>query len=230
MIPPLGKDSMNMASIRSSALLALGLAAVFCAPAQARDRYVPNRGLESVHQPVVQRTDYVFDLSAPGGTLPASELGRLAAWFDSLRIGYGDRISVDEPYGYAASQARQEVADVAASYGLLLSDGAPVTAGAVQPGTVRVIVSRSVASVPGCPDWHLGQAIAPPISTATNFGCAVNSNLAAMIANPDDLVRGQAGSSSVDAATATKAIKVYRDATPTGSKGLEQTKTTKEGQ
>ena len=49
--------------------------------------------------------------------------------------------------------ARGQVAQVAGEYGMLVQPGAPVTAGAVQPGTVRVVVSRRRAEVPGCPNW-----------------------------------------------------------------------------
>jgi type IV pilus biogenesis protein CpaD/CtpE len=42
-----------------------------------------------------------------------------------------------------------------------------------------------------------------------------------MIADPNDLVLGQAGGSAADAATGSKAIRVYRNATPTGVGGLK---------
>src|SRR3546814_17194182 len=74
------------------------------------------------------------------------------------------------------------------NYGMLLSDVAPVTAGSVPGGTVRIVVSRSVASVPGCPDWRDTQEADLNGGTSSNYGCAVNSNLAAMVANPQDLV------------------------------------------
>jgi len=198
------------------ALLAAG--ATLAAPAAARDKLrAVQHGLDSPAQPVVQRTDYVMDLTARDDRLSPTERSRLNAWFGSLGIGYGDRIWVDEPYG--PSSARQDVARVAAEYGLLLSDGAPVTAGNVQPGTVRVIVSRSFAYVPGCP---FGEGNRGPSSTSANYGCSINSNLAAMIADPSDLVLGQAGSGTRDNGTATKAIKVFREAPPTGVKGLSQ--------
>jgi pilus assembly protein CpaD len=85
-----------------------------------------------------------------------------------------------------------------------------------------VIVSRSFAFVPGCPraDNYRG-----PSLTSANYGCSVNSNFAAMIADPSDLVLGQAGSGLRDTGTAAKAIKVYRDTPPTGTKGLQQVST-----
>jgi pilus assembly protein CpaD len=179
-----------------------------------------NHGLNSPNQPVVRRTDFALDLNAGNGLAP-SEQGRLDAWFHSLGLGYGDRIFVDGDSGYGRTRA--DVAAVAADYGLLLSDGAPITAGAPPPGTVRIVVSRSTASVPNCPVWRGHDS---PTETSANYGCAINSNLAAMVADPNDLVLGQAGSAVSNAATAAKAIKTYREAPPTGAKGLIDTSTT----
>jgi pilus assembly protein CpaD len=215
------KDSLKMNRIRSApALLALGLSLGACAGAD----YAPgaNRTLYSVNQPVVQRTDYVIDLAAQNGLSP-QERQRLGAWFDSLQIGYGDRVSVDQPHGYGDVQARRDVASVAGDYGLLLAEGAPLTAGTVQPGSVRVIVSRTVASMPNCPNWDYANEPGAPVATSPNYGCALNGNMAAMIADPNDLVLGQSGSLSGAGATATKAIRTHRNAVPTGARGLEET-------
>lgn len=198
-----------------AALVALGATLAACSPTLQNTAARPNRSLDSVNQPVVQRTDYVIDLNTDGEGLPASERSRLKGWFESLRLGYGDRVWVDEAYG--PSRSRNDVAKVAAEYGLLLSEGAPVTSGSAQPGGLRVIVGRSTASVPDCPNW---QGPGGPSATSPNYGCAVNSNVAAMVADPSDLVLGQAGTDTGDATTAAKAIKVYREAKPTGTKGL----------
>jgi pilus assembly protein CpaD len=186
--------------------------------------FISNRSLYSENQPVVERTNYVFDVTTGAGGLSNPETIRLADWFDSLQLRYGDRIFVDD--SASGSDARADVAKVAAAYGLLLSDGAPVTAGMVQPGSARVIVTRATASVPGCPNWRQAKLSGAAISTESNFGCATNSNLAAMIANPEDLVLGQEGVPSGDAATASKAIKTYRDAAPSGAGGIKAVSTT----
>jgi pilus assembly protein CpaD len=201
---------------RTFTLIATGIAvAALCGPASARDRG-ENRSLDSVHQPVVERTDYVLDVAAPSGNVSALERARLRAWFSSLGLGYGDRVFVDEPYGPAGGTA--DVARVAAEYGLLLTAGAPVTEGDVPRGSLRVVVSRSMAFVPGCPHWSDGHSLN---ATSPNFGCATNSNLAAMIADPSDLVLGQAGALEAGGTVGSKAIKLYRDTPPSGSKGLQ---------
>lgn len=207
------KDSKIMARLRLLALLTAGVTAGACSP--HHNVAPPNLGFTSLNQPVVQRTDYVLDLNAGGSGVAPAELGRLDAWFHSLRLGYGDRISLDAPYVDANS--RRDVAAVAASYGLLLSDGAPITAGMVAPGSVRVIVSRMMASVPGCPNWN-DVPFNASTATSSNYGCATNSNLAAMVADPSDLVLGQSGPGVGDPAAVAKAIRTFRD---TGAKPLQ---------
>jgi pilus assembly protein CpaD len=201
-----------------------GLAVAGCGMNSRTSAVYSNRSIYSENQPVVQRTDYVIDLASAGSGIPHAELGRLTEWFDTMGLRYGDRISVDNPYGDAG--VREDVARVAAEYGMLLSDAAPITAGPVQPGLVRVVVSRTTASVPGCPNWRQAHLPGAAVSTASEFGCATNSNLAAMIADPNDLVLGQEGSVSGDPATAVKAIRQYRDAKPTGASGIEKVSTT----
>lgn len=178
-----------------------------------------NGGVDSVYQPVVQRTDYVFDLNTSGGGLARGESERLAGWLASMRLGYGDQIAIDD--GGDGTTGREQVAAEAGRYGILLGNKAPVTVGRVGPGTVRVVVTRMTASVPNCPDYSRQYQPDYAASTTSNYGCATNSNLAAMVANPGDLVRGQPGSGVADPASASRAVKVYRDATPTGAAPLK---------
>jgi pilus assembly protein CpaD len=183
----------------------------------AKPAWVSNRGYYSENQPVVEHTNYVLDLTATGSGLPTSEISRLGDWFDSLQLRYGDRVYLEDSYGNA--KVRADVAKLAASYGLLLSDGSPVTAGAPRPGSARVIVRRAKASVPGCPNWRQAKGIGGLESTESNFGCSINSNLAAMVANPDDLVLGREGDETGDPNASNKAIETYRNRTLSGNGG-----------
>lgn len=198
---------------------ALLLPSVAMAKKPPRERHDASRGLDSLNQPVVQRTDYLLDLADNGG-LSEPDMGRLHAWFETLRVGYGDHVFVDRGSG----AGRQDVAEVASAYGILLSPGAPILEGDVPMGAVRVIVSRTTASMPTCPnfDHDLDRG---PSSTSSNYGCALNGNLAAMIADPNDLVLGQHGSVVTDPNTYSKAIRVFRSTPPTGTRGLEKVST-----
>ena len=183
---------------------------------------LPDKGLAAVNVPVVTSADYVFEASAPDGALAPGEADRINGWFQGLGLGYGDSIFVDGPY---ADAARGQVAAVAAEYGMAVSPGAPVTAGMIRPGAVRVVVSRRRAEVPYCPNWSLPSQPNYDNRNISNFGCGVNSNLAAMVANPEDLLHGREGSGVGDTSTGAKAVILYRSAPPSGAKGLQDIST-----
>ena len=174
-----------------------------------------NAGVESIHQPVVTRTDHVLDLVAPGGRLAMGEPQRLAGWLAGLHVGYGDRVVIDDA---ADADTRDSVAAMIAGYGLLLADGSPAVAAAPND-TVRVVVSRATAQVPGCNDWSRDSSVDYAQNTSSFYGCSVNGNLAAMVANPRDLIRGASGDGLNDPAAVFKAIDSYRKAAPGGGGG-----------
>lgn len=182
-----------------------------------------NRSLYSIKQPVVERANYTLDINAPPSGLPITEQQRLAGWFEAMDLRYGDRISIDDPVNSVAT--REAVSALAGRYGLLLADGSPVTEGYVAPGQARVVITRSTASVPGCPDWSAKSDSNYRNATYPGFGCGVNSNLAAMVANPEDLISGQTGTGETVVTTSTKAISAYRAAVPTGVGGLTAVET-----
>lgn len=203
-----------------TAVLLIGAALGGCAyhPGPA-----PEAGNAPVNVPVVSRADYAFDAAAPGGELPASEANRLDAWFRSLDLRYGDEVYIDSsPY---SGGAKAQAANVAGRYGLFISPGAPVTQGSVAPGTLRIVVSRKIATVPNCPNWERPSQPNYNNKMMPNLGCGVNSNLAMMIANPDDLIHGREGSGTVDAVVAARAVDSYRKQTPTGEGGLKDIST-----
>ena len=197
--------------------LSLGLALSACGGMPG------NRTVESIHQPVVQRVDYSLDVTTGPGGLAGSEQTRLAGWFEAMNLRYGDKVSIDDPLQSGATRAAVE--GLVARHGLLLNADAPVTPGYVNAGTVRVIVSRMKASVPHCPDWSANSDANLANATSTNYGCAINGNLAAMVANPEHLIRGDAGTGQTVVMSSNKAIESYRTTAPTGAGGLKETST-----
>ncbi len=170
-----------------------------------------NNSLYSVHQPVIERNNYALDVNLSNNDgITSFEQKRLTEWMSALNLGYGDRVSLDFGDGYNNALAQQAVADLAANRGLLIQDQAPLTEGRIPSGAVRVIVSRSTASVPSCPNWETTSNSNFNSGNHSNYGCATNSNLAAMVADPEDLVRGVDKSSS-DPTNGKKAIDAYRE-------------------
>jgi pilus assembly protein CpaD len=225
-----GKEKAMSRSIRLAAVSALGLAPLAfalagCSAQPHVQTAANNYSLYSMHQPVVEHNNFIFDVAADGNGVAAGEQLRLAAWFDSIGLAYGDHITLDDGRGSASVEARRDVAKVAAEHGLLVSeDGAPVT-GQVPAGAIRIVASRATAHVNGCPEWS-NPDIESPVRTSSNYGCSVNANLAAMIANPDDLVHGRESSGSGAAFTAGRAVRTYRESQSTARQGLQQTSTT----
>jgi pilus assembly protein CpaD len=204
------------ATMRSKLILiALSSALAACA---MPTRDLPDRGVASVNVPVVTTADYVFDAAAPGGTLSPGEPDRLSGWFQGLGLGYGDTVYVDGGY---APAARAQVASIAGRFGMLVTAGAPATTGMVNPGSVRVVVARRRAEVPGCPNWSRPAAPDFANRSMSNYGCSVNSNIAAMVANPEDLLHGREGTGVTDTWVASRAIEMYRTTPPSGTKGLQ---------
>ena len=193
-----------MRIVSMALITALGLSVTACGSTTA------NRSVYSERQPVVSKANFVLDLSAGNGGLSTSEQDRLAGWFDALELGYGDRVSIDDPSYSTSGVAKAAVEAIVASYGLLLSEKAPITEGNIPAGLMRVVVTRTSASVPGCPDFSHRSHTDFQARTSENYGCGTNSTMAAMIADPEDLIRGK-NAADEDQAQASKAIRAYRD-------------------
>ena len=190
--------------------LSLGLSVAACGGMPT------NQSLYSTKQPVVERTNYTLDVNTGSGGLSIPEQQRLAGWFEAMDLRYGDRVSIEDPMMSRAT--KDSVAELAKRHGILLSDGAPVTSGYVQPGAARVVITRSSASVPGCPDWSVSSEMNYTNGTHPGYGCAVNSNMAAMVADPEDLVNGDKGSGETYVRRSSRAVEAYREA-PLGGGG-----------
>ena len=110
------------------------------------------------------------------------------------------------PHERAASRAVHEVKSLFQAYGVPSS---AILARSYRPpnrenfGSVRIAYTRVVATAGPCGEWpeDLGASIAPSLQVTApsidnrpywNFGCASQRNLAAAVANPEDLVQPRA--------------------------------------
>jgi pilus assembly protein CpaD len=151
-----------------------------------------NTSMYSTNQPVVERSNYAIDVNLDSyGGIADGEQRRVAEWFDALKLGFGDRIAIDYGDGYSNSSAERQVAQLAADHGMTVTETAPLTAGSIAIGTARIVVTRSSASVPNCPNWSKTTDSNFNSSNHPNYGCAINGNLAAMVDDAEDLVRGR---------------------------------------
>ncbi|HMO67856.1 MAG TPA: CpaD family pilus assembly protein [Novosphingobium sp.] len=210
----LSADIANHRPLRLALALSLGLALSGCMGGMST-----NRSIDSVNQPVVSRQNFTLDVAAGAGGLSVPEQARLAGWFEALDLRYGDRIAIDDPMKNPATA--DAIGRLAGRHGLLVGAAAPVTPGYVNAGTVRVVVTRSTASVPDCPNWKGKSDMNWNNATSHNYGCAINGNLAAMVADPEHLLTGASGSGETVIMRSDKALDLYRTQQPTGTRALK---------
>ena len=80
-----------MRIVSMALITALGLSVTACGSTTA------NRSVYSERQPVVSKSNFVLDLSPGNGGLSTADQDRLSGLFDALELGYGDRVSIDDP-------------------------------------------------------------------------------------------------------------------------------------
>ena len=78
-----------------------------------------------------------------------------------------------------------------------------------RPGKVRVTVGRYIVTPPACPDWSKDPTGDPANQVTSNYGCANETNLGLMVANPESLIRGT-DIGPADGEAVTKGIENYR--------------------
>jgi pilus assembly protein CpaD len=79
----------------------------------------------------------------------------------------------------------------------------------VDPNSVLVTIERHVVVLPDCPDWQKPETQNWKNLPMPNFGCANQTNLGLMVADPGDLVRGRE-MGPADAARTSLGIERYR--------------------
>jgi pilus assembly protein CpaD len=204
--------------ITTSALLSLGLAGCTMAPGSAPlERRL---SVETPHRPQLSQERIIHRVQmANDGSLGLQEETALTAFMAALRPRYGDRVLIEDSMAQGQDTRFTNVARVISRFGLTLQ---PPSARITQPtavGEVRVVVLRSVASQPGCPDWSRGVlAINATNEISSNYGCATVGNLAHMLADPNDLVQGQELAQG-DAASNAKSVAGFNSAKQSGITG-----------
>jgi len=121
------------------------------------------------------------------------------AQIEGIAQAYKDRghgpLTISSPSGSvdtgAALNIMSELREVLAEKGIPESriDYTPYSASSAD-GTAPVIISfkRYVATASACGDWSEDLAFNPSNGYAPNYGCATQNNLAAMVADPADLI------------------------------------------
>jgi pilus assembly protein CpaD len=149
------------------------------------------------HPIAVRQGEVTLDLAVfPGASgLNASQRGQVYGFLRDYKAQSSDRLLIRAPSGgpneTAAMHAYDQVRRAMRSAGI---DAKLVVLepyfGNGDPGApLRLSYLQFVASPPDCPDWSENVGRDPQNMPWPNAGCATQRNLAAMVANPEDLIR-----------------------------------------
>ncbi len=144
---------------------------------------------------------------APGAQSPdATQVAALNVLFAMGDLGRGDVVVIERAPGQLAQARALALLSGLSREGLVVS--LAVSAG-VPDGELRLQIEHAVATAPDCPNWTKPPGDDFDNTLHSDFGCATAMNLAAMVANPRDLLAGRVMGGVVgDAALA--AIHSYR--------------------
>lgn len=138
----------------------------------------------------VQRLESSLAVSAAGAALSTTE----AANVDRFLANQGNlanlRVTLS-PRSEAGRAGMTAVADYLVDRGVRarhISRSDQVAGGA---GDVLVVAEHYVAAAPNCPDWTHSNILDGNNQNSSNWGCATQSGLARMVADPRDLVVGR---------------------------------------
>ncbi|WP_138379284.1 CpaD family pilus assembly protein [Luteithermobacter gelatinilyticus] len=146
--------------------------------------------------------------------LSAEETRQLMSFLDKMKVGYGDELSMDFPLEDKGSLSALDqkrfayVAEFLKRHGLHLAS--EITPYGVEPeeGAARLLLSRYVVTPPQCGDWSEPSSPNYNNTPLRNFGCSTQANLGLMVANPRDLITGNA-QTKPNTETAAKAVNAY---------------------
>lgn len=204
-------------------LLTLSLAACATPRMVAQGKSVPTEA--DLHEITVSETGVRLEVSVAGanGAVSAETAAQLNQFGSNYRaVGHGP-LMVSTPTGSgdadAAARVAQAVRMQLVDNGVSFAAIAGGTYDAGGRGTAPIVLTftRFEAAAPDCqPLWKVDISNARDNRVTSNFGCSVNANLAAMIADPADL-RGPRPEDPRDAARRDVVLGKYREGEPSGA-------------
>lgn len=220
----MSKDVMRLAA------LAAVLLAGSCAAPGDNDG-IPSMAPAALHPIAVHPEHQAVRVSFSGsgaGLMPEDEANLDGVVRDYMARGDGS-MSVSAPEGPDSSEAISYFGERLAHLGVprsrILVGTHPVTDG---DRRVEIGFVAYVGHAKNCGDWSENLALSPDNMPGQNFGCAVQNNIAAMVANPRDLDEARRLDDAPDATRRSVIIGHYSKGEPTAAdkrtndKGEEQ--------
>ncbi|MEE2690502.1 MAG: CpaD family pilus assembly protein [Pseudomonadota bacterium] len=213
---------MNM--ISASRLLAMAAAAAIAAGCSSVTNGREQALSVAEQHPISVDTQVVtltIDLDPTVSDLTAIDKARIRAFADSYLVSGHGPLTVTAPSGAGTDLDGQETAsDIRRYLNELGVEWSQITGATYRAGSEKrqLIMSYThyVATPSACGDWSGDTMSRYRNLNSPNFGCATQNNLAAMVADPRDLIQ-PADSSPADAEGRIRVIRAYRTGEPTAS-------------
>lgn len=173
------------------------------------------------HPITVDSQVVTLTLDAGEGGLSGLDQARIRAFADAYLTGGHGPLSVTSPSGPGSKRADEAAAQARKALnaaGVAYEDMNGTNYVAAEGGSREVILSytRYVATASACGIWKGDQARGYANLRSANFGCATQNNIAAMVADPRDLVT-PADEAPPDATARIRGVVKYRKGAKTAS-------------
>ena len=161
--------------------------------------------------------DLKVQFSGGEGGMSADDAIKFDAFLSDYRTHGNGSLGISVPNGTASREVITYFAERAAASGIS-RDKILVSTHDVANGDARVDVSYIAykASADSCGDWSEDLSFTMENQTSKNFGCAVQHNIAAMVADPRDLL-GPREAGSVDTTRRQTVIDLYEKGQPSAA-------------
>jgi pilus assembly protein CpaD len=176
-----------------------------------------------LHEITVSQTGVRLEVPVAGSTMSAEAVTQLNEFGADYRaLGHGP-LMVSTPTGSSdadsaarvAQAVRMQLVDSGVSFAAIA--GGTYEASGKPTAPVVLTFTRYAAAPPDCkPLWKTNLGNGMDNRVTENFGCSVNANLAAMIADPADL-NGPRAEEPRDAARRDVVLGKYREGEPSGA-------------
>ncbi len=175
--------------------------------------YVPYSGSEQ-YPIVVERGPTTMQV-ANNGSLTASQINAISHFG---RQAAGAAITVSKPSA-ASTRQSHEIANLLAQQGVATGKIRMASYQGSKGGPVKITVTKPVAHTNPCGEWPEDLTETRMNHMSYNHGCAVQTNIAAMVANPEDFENPQ----PIDPATAASRLSGINAIDGTGGSGAATT-------
>jgi pilus assembly protein CpaD len=194
---------LNQSTLRSVSLM-LGLVSAFALTGCTNEElaleheYVANSG--AAQYPItVSKGPVTLNVAKKGSSLTPAQINAVSGF--ARKAGSDTHVTVSHPAG-SSSRLSHEVANLISQQGVPAHNIRMTHYKGAASGPVKISYNQLRAKTEECGDWSRDVTETRFNELATNHGCAVQSNIAAMLADPNDVETA----SPVDPATASSRV------------------------